>query len=131
MAHTPASRQRVLVVDDNPMNAHLAQIYLARAGYDAPVVESASLALDYLCGNKVDAILSDVSMPGMSGKELCRRVRERFGERRPRMVAYTAFALDHQRAGIMDAGFDALLLKPASREAIVTALQLAPVDAPR
>ncbi|APV51448.1 hypothetical protein BWI17_18175 [Betaproteobacteria bacterium GR16-43] len=117
-------RQRVLVVDDNPMNAHLAQIYLARAGYDAPVVESASLALDYLCGNRVDAILSDVSMPGMSGKELCRRVHERFGDHSPRMVAYTAFAQDHQRAGILAAGFDALLVKPASSETIVAALKL-------
>jgi CheY-like chemotaxis protein len=127
---TNPTKPRVLVVDDNPMNARLAHVILTRAGFEAPVVESAPLALDYLCGNAVDTILTDVSMPGMSGKELCRKVRERYGFNAPRMVAYTAFALDHQRAGILAAGFDALLVKPAGREAIVAAVSPARGEAP-
>jgi CheY-like chemotaxis protein len=118
----PRIGSRILIVDDNAVNARLAQVILSRAGFEAPVVESALLALDYLTGVPVDAILTDISMPGMSGKELCRLVRERYGEARPRMVAYTAFALDHQRAAILAAGFDALLVKPATGEAIVTAV---------
>jgi CheY-like chemotaxis protein len=114
--------RRILVVDDNPMNAQLAHIILKRAGFDAPTVESAPLALDYLVGNKVDVILTDVSMPGMSGSDLCRTVFKRYGENRPRMVAYTAFAMSHQRAAILEAGFDALLVKPASTDAILAAI---------
>ena len=124
-----ATPRRILVVDDNQMNGHLAQVVLTRAGFVANVVESASLALDYLCGNRVDVILSDVSMPGMSGKDLCREVRSRYKDASPRMVAYTAFAMEHQREGILAAGFDALLVKPASSDAIVAAVVGAPRSA--
>jgi CheY-like chemotaxis protein len=113
---------RVLVVDDNPMNGRLAHVILTRAGYDATVVDSAPRALEYLAANEVDTVLSDVSMPGMNGNDLCREVRRLHPSGRPRMVAYTALALDFQRTEILASGFDALLVKPANAEAIVAAV---------
>ncbi len=117
-----AMPKRVLVVDDNPMNATLARVMLSRAGFEVHVEESAPHALDWLDGHPVDVILTDIRMPGMSGKDLCREVLLRMGVTRPRLVAHTAFALDHQRASIMEAGFDALVVKPAPRGVLVGAV---------
>lgn len=115
-------RKRILVVDDNPMNAHLAKLMLARAGFEAYTVESAQQALDFLVGMQVDVVVTDISMPGMSGKDLCRAVKERYGEKRPRLVAFTAFAMEHQKQSIMEAGFDALVVKPVTSGALVSAV---------
>ncbi|MFN7221659.1 MAG: response regulator [Burkholderiales bacterium] len=114
--------KNVLIVEDNPMNAELARLVLSKAGYETATVERADLAMDYLVGNQVDIILSDISMPGMSGKEFCRELRERLPEKRPRLVAYTAFAMHHQRQSIMEAGFDAIVVKPAKAETILKAI---------
>ncbi len=121
--------KRVLVVDDNPMNATLARVMLSRAGYEVHVEESAPHALQYLAGHPVDVVLTDISMPGMSGKDLCREIRERMGEGRPRLVAHTAFALEHQRRAIMEAGFDALVVKPAPRGVLIGAVDPESPDA--
>ena len=127
---TPAGvPKRVLVVDDNPMNATLARIMLLRAGYEVHVEDSAPLALQYLDGHVVDVVLTDISMPGMSGKELCRELRLRLGGNCPRLVAHTAFALDHQRVSIMEAGFDAIVVKPSPRDVLIGAVDPDPVDA--
>jgi two-component system, cell cycle response regulator DivK len=114
--------KQVLIVEDNPMNAELARVILTRAGYGTAVVERADFAMDFLVGNEVDAILSDISLPGMGGKELCRWLREHRPDNRPRMVAYTAFAMPHQRQSILEAGFDALVVKPAKLETILDAI---------
>jgi two-component system, cell cycle response regulator DivK len=123
-------KSRVLVVDDNPMNAHLAKLMLGRAGFEAHTVESAQRALEYLEGNQVDVVVTDISMPEMSGKDLCRAVHERFGNRRPRVVAFTAFAMEHQKQSIMEAGFDALIVKPVTASALVAAVCGAPDGTP-
>jgi CheY-like chemotaxis protein len=125
----PTMTKRILVVDDNPMNATLARVMLNRAGYEVHVEESAPHALDFLSGQSVDVILTDISMPGMSGKDLCREVHARMGDARPRLVAHTAFALDHQRASIMEAGFDALVVKPTPRGVLIGAVDPESPDA--
>ena len=115
--------KRVLVIDDNPLNAELARVILTRAGYQVSVVERGDLAIDFMTGNPVDVILTDISMPGMSGKDLCRTLRTKMGDRCPRMVAYTAFAMDHQRKSILDAGFDAMVVKPVLADALTRAIE--------
>lgn len=114
---------RVLVVDDNPMNAHLAKLMLGRAGWDATTVDSAFAALERLAIEQFDVVVTDISMPGMSGNDLCRQIRQRLGAGAPRIVAFTAFAMEHQKQAIMESGFDALVVKPVSAEALLAAVQ--------
>jgi len=113
----------VLVVDDNQLNLTLAVEMLSRAGYKVHSVDGAQYALDLLAGLRVDVVLTDISMPGMSGKELARQLRERYKIKCPRLVAYTAFALPHQRQSIVDAGFDAIVVKPARSTDLVSAVE--------
>ena len=117
-----ANASRVLIVDDHPLNARLVQIVLSRAGLEAFISYSAASALEFLRNNCIDVVITDIAMPEMGGIELFSKIREIYGKARPRVIAYTAFALEHQRQAIAAAGFDALLVKPASPPQILTAV---------
>ncbi|WP_211462223.1 response regulator [Collimonas silvisoli] len=120
--------KNIMVVDDNPLNSNLASIILSRAGHSVQVFTGASEALRYLEKNRVDVVLSDVGMRDMSGKEFCRLIKSGGNAATPRMVAYTAFAMAEELSSIMAAGFDAIVVKPATRSQILAALD--PVCSP-
>ena len=69
------SLPKVLVVDDHPMNRKLATMLLRNAGYRHDEAESGEQALERLAGGDFGVVLLDVSMPGISGEEVCRRIR--------------------------------------------------------
>src|SRR5579885_1554820 len=66
----------VLVVDDDQTIAELMRDFLETEGYAVEIALDGESALRKLQGGTVDCLLLDVMMPGMSGFELCRRIRE-------------------------------------------------------
>jgi two-component system, cell cycle response regulator DivK len=80
-------------------------------------VDCGEAALSYLAANSVSLILLDVSMPSMSGQEVCRRIRaESLGGPAVKIAAYTAHAMPEEVQEFLDGGFDTVLLKPMSRD---------------
>jgi two-component system, sensor histidine kinase and response regulator len=71
---TPTPR-RILIVEDSPTQAEAVRSLLDDAGYDVSVARSGSDALHALRKERVDLVVSDVIMPGMSGFDLCRALR--------------------------------------------------------
>ena len=67
---------RVLVVDDNPSTMSLMRDLLSSRGYDVVALPDAAQAEAEIMHRVPDVILSDVIMPGKSGYELCREVKE-------------------------------------------------------
>src|SRR5215204_5119890 len=65
----------VLAVNDNPDHLHLMKMILGSVGYRVMTAEDGREAFDLLLREQVDALVSDVMMPGMDGIELCRLVR--------------------------------------------------------
>jgi diguanylate cyclase (GGDEF)-like protein len=66
----------LLLVDDEAMNRDALSRRLARRGYTVLTAESGAAALEMIGAHRVDAVLLDVMMPGMSGLETLRRLRE-------------------------------------------------------
>lgn len=116
---------RALVVDDMPVNRLLAVKLLAKAGWTVGEADDGPAALTWLEHNP-DALalmLLDISMPQMSGQELCRLIRERgLGGDGVRIVAYTAHAMPEDAASFRAEGFDAVLVKPITRAALADTL---------
>jgi two-component system NtrC family sensor kinase len=72
---TAAAAHRILLVDDSPTYLAEAAEQLGQEGYDMVCAASGLEALDLLATEKVDAILMDLSMPGLSGEESCQRIK--------------------------------------------------------
>ena len=68
-------RNRLLVVEDNPAEARLIGFVLEQAGYDVTVASNGRTAWDFLNCEQFDLLVSDFTMPGMTGGELCARMR--------------------------------------------------------
>lgn len=129
----PLRPRRVLVAEDNPVNARVITRMLQT--FDVPVirvVEDGAQAVDALESGGWDLVLMDVQMPVMSGHDATRawRVKERAsGARRVYIVALTAGGFVEERASALEAGMDDFLTKPVSREALKRILDGEPVDA--
>jgi CheY-like chemotaxis protein len=72
------SKPVILCVDDEPNSLVLRKLVLQKAGYEVVTASSAILALDVLASRKVDLVLSDQLMPGLTGTELARQVKTRW-----------------------------------------------------
>lgn len=112
----------VLIVDDNTINRVLPSAILKKEGHEVAEAASGELALAYLAQTRPDCMLLDISMPGMSGEEVCRKIRQEKHLKGLRVVAYTAHAMPEERERIMQSGFDDLLIKPISRAALLAAV---------
>jgi CheY-like chemotaxis protein len=114
--------RRVLVIDDNLLNANLSRIILTRAGYEVELAHNGFEALDAMRARAFDLALVDINMPGMSGCDLCSLVRA--GDFAPgiKLVAHTAMAMPSETEALKGVGFDEILTKPASRDALLAAV---------
>lgn len=68
--------KRVLVVEDNSAEAHVIGFVLEQAGYDVTLLSDGRTAWDLLNSEKFDLVVSDFTMPGITGGELCARMRK-------------------------------------------------------
>ncbi len=108
-----APRRRVLVVEDDPVNAAIVDHLLSRRGYAVMIAADGASALARVDDDAFDLLLVDLRMPGMDGFEFTRRVRAReHGSARRTIVALTASAESDRRNEGRAAGMDAFLEKP-------------------
>lgn len=117
---------RVLIVDDQEVNRILPRTHLERLGIPTDEAEDGHAALAKLAQGGFDLVLLDISMPGLSGLDVCRQVRADPALHGLTLIAYTAHAFQQTTDEIMSAGFDRLLVKPIRRDTLLEALGLPP-----
>ena len=114
---------RVLLVEDNDLNAEIAAFMLERRGMEVTRVENGRLAVDALaaCPSDYDVVFMDVMMPVMDGLAATREIRGSLGCDVP-IFAMTANAFTDDVQRSLDAGMDEHLTKPLREDDIVKAL---------
>ncbi len=109
---TPA---RILVVDDTPRNVKLLADLLSAKGYAVVTAKSGPEALKTVDAEQPDLVLLDVVMPGMSGYEVCRRIRDNPATGILPVVMVTALDPSEERINGLEAGADDFLTKPINQ----------------
>jgi len=106
---------RILLVEDNPINALLTRELLRRRGHRLVEVTTGEAAVKAIEVGGFDIMLTDIHLPGMDGIEATRAIRAfetATGARRTPIVALTADALETGKQACKDAGMDGFLTKP-------------------
>ena len=116
IAAAAAPGKRVLLVEDNPINALLARALLAREGCEVDHAAGGEEAIAAVKVGGYDLILMDMRMPGLSGEDTVRALRES-GVATP-IVALTANAFEDDRHACLAAGMNDFLVKPMSPDAL-------------
>lgn len=102
------------VIDDNAINRKLAAAFLKRLGWKVEEFDGALPMLERLEAVQPAVMLLDISMPGMSGSEACRKMRARPEWTQLKVIAYTAHAREDERDEFINEGFNEVLIKPVS-----------------
>jgi len=108
----------IAVVEDNPDNRLLVQVIL-EPFYQVVEYESGFAALEGFRAKKPDLVLLDVSLPGLDGPEVLRRIRADDSLRNLPVIALTAHAMAGDRQRFVNAGFDDYVSKPIVEESIL------------
>ncbi len=123
---------KILLAEDNPVNALLTRELLRRRGHEIREVMSGEAAIAALAAEAFDLLVTDIHMPGLDGIEAARRIREdeiTRGRARTPIIALTADALETGRQACQDAGMDGFLTKPIDpAELDAMFAQLFPID---
>jgi sigma-B regulation protein RsbU (phosphoserine phosphatase) len=106
--------RRVLVVDDSRVQRRILSAQLARGGYQVTEASSAEEALSTLANLEIDLVISDWVMPGISGLEFCRRLRDMKRENYTYFILLTSKNEAAEIAWGLDHGADDFLTKPVA-----------------
>ena len=106
---------KVLVVDDTPANVKLLVDVLAAKGYDVRAATSGEEALALVAADPPDIVLLDIMMPGLSGYDVCRRLRNNPATALLPVVLCTSLDPQQERIKGIEAGADDFLTKPINR----------------
>ncbi|GAB3743424.1 response regulator [Lysobacter olei] len=110
-------KQRVLVVDDNRDSADTLAMMLRVLGQDATALYDPQSVEAAVEAHAPSVVFLDIGMPGRSGYDVARALRERHGDA-VRLVAITGWGQPEDRARTQEAGFEAHVVKPPDVDAI-------------
>ncbi len=117
----------ILVVEDNPVNALVAQAMLEKTGLQAHVVENGRLALDWLAQHQADLVLMDCHMPEMGGMQATRLIRQKEAQTGAPAMPIVAVSAgkyhsdDHRQC--LAVGMNDYLSKPFHRDDLLRVLR--------
>lgn len=113
----------ILVADDDMDIRDLVAFKLEQAGYDVVAVDNGLAALTAAVENPPDLVVLDVMMPGMSGIDVCRQLRQEQGTKALPIILLTARAQEGDVEVGFGAGADDYIVKPFSPRELVSRVE--------
>jgi phosphate regulon transcriptional regulator PhoB len=114
-----ASAQKILVIEDEPDIRKLVQYNLTQEHFNVVEAEDGEQALSLLQREKPNLVILDLMLPGLSGLELCKMLRQRSDTSRLPILMLTAKAGETDRIVGLEMGADDYLAKPFSPREMV------------
>jgi len=114
----------ILVAEDSPINAKVITAFLEEAGHQVTHAENGAVALTSLLNNHYDLVIMDMRMPEMDGLQATKKWRhhEDASKRTP-IIALTANATQEDQQTCLNAGMDAFLTKPISKQKLYDVIE--------
>lgn len=111
-AEVPVGNEHIMLVDDEKPITNMLKRLLSRMGYRVSAFNDADQAIDFYISQPeaFDLIITDMTMPGMSGEELTRRIRET--DQQIPIIIQTGFSEDLDIDRLQSLGVGAVLKKP-------------------
>jgi signal transduction histidine kinase/CheY-like chemotaxis protein len=126
---SPAIQKRILVVDDNRDSADSLALLLRLGGHEVEMAHDGSSALALAQAFRPEVILLDIGLPGMSGYEVARKLRE-VDQPRPLLIALTGYGQEEDQRRSLEAGFDYHLVKPVEMAKLLSLVNSAGLRSP-
>jgi CheY-like chemotaxis protein len=112
----------ILIVDDEEGFRHILQVVLQRAGHQIISAGDAVQAQQAIQANRIDLIILDDMMPGMSGSDLCLQIKSDPLLRHIPVLMHSANPKLHNKAFVESIGADGVLLKPTTPRDVTAAV---------
>jgi adenylate cyclase len=109
----------ILVVDDDLDNRNLLKVYLEAEGHDVAEADTGEKALDFIRSQPVALVLLDVMLPGLSGFDVCRRIKRDPQTAATPVLMVTALGDTDSRAKAFDSDADEFIAKPVFRRELI------------
>lgn len=119
----PSRRRTVLCVDDDPFVLNFCAEFLERRGFRTLVTEDGLTGVEIAKRERPDVILLDVMLRGLSGFDICRKLREESALRETPIILLTVLDSPNLSATGREAGATVIVRKPSDPETIVHAIE--------
>jgi two-component system KDP operon response regulator KdpE len=116
------STSTILVVDDEPQIRRVMRTTLSSNGYTVVEAKSGEEALEMIRKERPELVLLDVNMPGMSGLEVCRQIRDQSDIA---IIMLTVRNTERDKVLALDAGADDYVVKPFGIEELLARIRAA------
>jgi two-component system, cell cycle response regulator DivK len=113
------AREKILLVEDNPVNRRLAEFLLRSNGYQVIEAATAQEAFDLLKAERPDLILMDIQLPGTDGLEVTKQLKEDPNTRNIPVLAVTSYAMKGDRERALAVGCAAYITKPIDKTTLL------------
>jgi CheY-like chemotaxis protein len=117
--YTAANRPSILIVDDYDDARDVWTTLLEAEGFDVLTAANGPDALAAALSKLPNLIVLDLSLPGMSGVDVARAIRDQMSERPMPLVALTGYSDPQHLAQAREAGFDLILTKPCTPSVLI------------
>jgi two-component system phosphate regulon response regulator PhoB len=115
--------QTILVIEDEAAIREMLQFSLSRAGFEVLEAADARTAQDIIAGELPDLILLDWMLPGVSGVDLAKKLRQAARTRELPIIMLTARGEDESKISGLEAGADDYMTKPFSTQELVARIK--------